>query len=75
MSRENARFLTTLILILGILIMLFSVYRESLLYIGAAVIFSSLIPEFLFNKCPHCGKYLGKNYGRFCQFCGKSLKD
>lgn len=74
MSRENARFLTALLLILGILIMVFSVYRESLRYIGAAVVFSCLIPEFLFNKCPHCGRYLGKNSGRFCQFCGKPLK-
>lgn len=46
---------------------------QPLLIVGVVVAFSCLIPHFLFNKCPHCGKQLGRNEGDFCQFCGKRL--
>ncbi len=29
--------------------------------------------DYLFCKCPHCGKYLGGKAGRFCRFCGKKM--
>ena len=30
-------------------------------------------PDYLYNKCPHCGKRLGRNTGKFCQHCGKEI--
>lgn len=29
--------------------------------------------EYRFNRCPHCGKYLWKNHGDYCQYCGNPL--
>ena len=41
--------------------------------IGVIVAGSSVVPNLLFYKCPHCGKHLGSNGGDFCQYCGKSI--
>ncbi len=26
------------------------------------------------NSCPHCGKYLWRNWGTQCQWCGRSIR-
>jgi hypothetical protein len=26
------------------------------------------------NNCPYCGKYLYRNYGECCQWCGKRIR-
>lgn len=31
--------------------------------------------ELIFNRCPHCGKYLGRQIGRYCRHCGKELEE
>ncbi len=40
--------------------MLLAYVYEPLIIVGALVTFSCLIPHFLYNKCPHCGKQLGR---------------
>ena len=46
-----------------------------LLWVGMVIAFSSLIPHFLFNKCPHCGHQLRPWTQRnpYCPFCGKRV--
>ena len=73
MTIKKARKLRDTLLICGIIVMLLAYIYDPLLIVGAIIAFSALIPHFLFNKCPHCGKQLGRNEGDFCQFCGKSL--
>ena len=75
MSVKKARKLRVILLLSGFVIMLLAYYWEPFFGIGAAVAVSSLIPHFLYNKCPYCGKQLGRNEGNFCQFCGKQLDD
>ncbi len=24
-------------------------------------------------RCPHCGEHLNRNYGQYCQYCGKKI--
>ena len=75
MNVKNARKLTTTLLIVGFALSLLGGYTYEPLFIaGIIVMVSSLIPHFLYNKCPHCGKNLGRNAGRFCQFCGKEYE-
>lgn len=57
----------------GLFIMLCSFDCEPLLIAGAVIMFSGLIPHFLYNKCPHCGKQLGRSEGEYCQHCGNAL--
>lgn len=73
MTVKKARKLRDALLIIGIIIMLLGCLYEALAVIGMIVAFSCLIPHFLFNKCPHCGKQLGRNEGDFCQYCGQPL--
>jgi len=75
MKVKSARKLIVAILIGGfILSLLAAYYYEPLFIVGIIVMVSSLIPHFLYNKCPHCGKNLGRNEGCFCQFCGKEYE-
>ncbi|MGI6689673.1 MAG: DUF7575 domain-containing protein [Christensenellales bacterium] len=55
--------------------MLLAYFYEPLFYIGIVITFSCLIPHFLYNKCPHCGKQLRGNEANFCQYCGKRIDD
>lgn len=73
MKARDAQKLRDKILLIGFLIMLASVLYEPLLIIGVVVSLSCLIPDFLYNKCPHCKKHLGRNNGKFCQHCGEKI--
>ena len=74
MKVKKAQKLRDVLMIAGLFIMLcYSVY-EPLSIIGAVIAFSGLIPHFLFNKCPCCGRQLGRNDGEYCQYCGAELE-
>ena len=73
MKVRDARNLRDILFILGFIVMLGAYIYEPLLTVGAVVMLSGLIPHFLYNKCPHCGKQLGRSDGKFCQHCGKKL--
>lgn len=73
MKVRTAQRLRNTILLAGAVIMLCSHIYEPLFLVGGVVACSCLIPHFLFNKCPHCGKQLGNNEGKRCQHCGKAL--
>ena len=72
---KKARKIRDYLIIAGLFIMLSAYFYEPLFYIGLGITFSCLIPHFLYNKCPHCGKQLGRNEGDFCQYCGKRIDD
>lgn len=55
--------------------MLGSYFYEPLMVSGVVVASACLIPHFLFNKCPHCGKQLGNNEAKCCQHCGKEIDE
>ena len=73
MKVKEAQKLRDTLFIVGIIIMLCAGIFEPLTVIGAVIAFSGLIPHFLYNKCPSCGKQLGRNDGKYCQHCGKAL--
>ena len=73
MKVRNARKLRDVLMFIGVSIMLLSYLYEPLFLVGAIIEFSCLIPHFLYNKCPHCGKQLGRNEGNYCQHCGKRI--
>lgn len=73
MPVKKDRALRDRLLIAGFVVMLLAYVYRPLFYVGGAIAFSCLIPHFLFNRCPHCGKQLGRNEGDFCQYCGKRI--
>ena len=73
MKLRKAQKLRNMLMLVGFVMVLLGYYSDALAIIGLIVAVSGLIPHFLYNKCPHCGKQLGKNEGKFCQFCGRPL--
>ena len=69
---KQAHRLSAALLIAGTVIMLMGLFADWILYAGIIVAFSSLIPHFLWNRCPVYRKQLGNTAGDFCQFCGSS---
>ena len=71
MDHKKARTLRDTLMVIGFVVML-SGYLFGLVstIIGALIMLSCLIPDVLYNKCPHCQKRLGRNEGAFCQHCG-----
>ncbi len=61
----------------AILIGLFGAASESKVSILIMVLlcFGLVIFQIMFHRCPHCGQYLGRNDGKFCQHCGKPLDE
>ena len=73
MNVRDAQNLRNKLFIIGGLIMLSGYLYSPLMIIGIIVMFSGLIPDYLYNKCPHCGKRLGRNEADYCQFCGGKI--
>ncbi|MEL3909154.1 MAG: hypothetical protein P1P64_09155 [Treponemataceae bacterium] len=71
MTVKKARKIRDISIFAGLITMLSAYFYEPLFYVGIVIALSGLIPHFLYNKCPHCGKQLGRNEGDFCQFCGR----
>jgi hypothetical protein len=71
MNHKEARTLRDTLMIIGFIVMLTGyLFGIASTIIGAVIMFSCLVPDFLYNKCPHCKKRLGRNEGTFCQHCG-----
>ncbi|XCP86348.1 hypothetical protein ABXS75_05980 [Roseburia hominis] len=75
MTVKKARKLRDMLLIVGAIMMLLAYFYEPMFIVGVIVAFSCLIPHFVFNKCPHCGRQLGRNEGEFCQYCGERIEE
>jgi hypothetical protein len=73
MTVKKAQKLRNALLLIGAIMMLSGYIYAPLGAAGVIVAFSCLIPHFLFNKCPYCGKQLGRNEGAFCQHCGERI--
>jgi len=73
MKAKKAQRLRDILALTGIIIMLGGYVDEPLLVIGGVVTLSCFIPHFLFNKCSHCGKQLGRNDGKCCPHCGEEI--
>lgn len=75
MKVREAQKLRDTLLVIGFVIMMAAYIYEPLIIIGAIVAFSCLIPDYLYNKCPHCGKRLGRNEAMYCQHCGGRIDE
>ena len=76
MKPEQAQRLRDILLTIGALAMLSSyLLGDVLFWAGLVIALSSLIPHFLYNKCPHCGHQLRPWTYRdpYCPFCGKRV--
>lgn len=75
MKPKRARKLIYFLYIMGFLMILLCYIHIIFLPIGLAVAASSLVPNLLFYRCPHCGKHLGRSGGDYCPHCGTYVED
>ena len=74
MKAKKARRLRDILAFVGILIMFCGYIYEPLLFVGGIVALSCMIPHFLYYRCSHCGKHLGRCEGDRCWHCGKEIE-
>ena len=46
---------------------------DVMFWLGLIIVVADCIVILIFNRCPHCKRYLGKSYGGYCPHCGKKL--
>ena len=73
MKARDAQRLRDTLLLVGFMIMLAGYLQNVLTIIGLIITLSCVIPDFLYNKCLHCAKRLGRNAGKCCQHCGAEI--
>lgn len=73
MKRKYATIVAWTLFLAGVVITLLGYGNETVFNVGMIVSSAALIPVFLFNKCPHCGRWLGRSSGKFCPHCGRPL--
>lgn len=64
--------------IIAVLALQFFDSTAGLVICGAAaalLLTAALYVQLRFMRCPHCGQLLGRNYGEYCQFCGRALDE
>ena len=49
-------------------------YNDGAAYFGGSICILAILFDVLFYRCPHCGKYLGKNStSGYCPHCGRKI--
>lgn len=75
MKPKTAEKLIILLVVVGFVVILLGYFIPVLWAVGAAIALSSILPNILFYRCPHCGRMLGKFRGSFCPHCGERIDD
>ena len=73
MKVSTARELSTILMLGGIILILCREIYMPFLLIGSIITLFGLVVHFLYNKCPYCGRQLGRDYGDYCPHCGRAL--
>lgn len=48
---------------------------DALFNVAIVTLVAMAVVELAFNRCPHCGAYVGRAGGKYCSQCGQSLED
>ena len=82
MSVIRARWISLGLMVLAIITMLIGLRFDGetmtvvLCIAGVLMLVASFVIQFVFHRCPHCGRFLDGNYwGEHCQFCGNQLTE
>ena len=73
MKHSDARTLRDILMTVGFVVIFAGYLYTPLTFVGFVVMLSCLIPDYLYNRCPHCKKRLGRNSGAFCHHCGEKI--
>ena len=76
-NRKRAELATYMIVGVIVLSLILLRMTGQMLFGWIAVVspFVWLIFELIFDRCPHCGKFLGRQIQKYCHHCGEKLED
>ena len=76
MKPKTARLLFWCLLGMGALIGTIGAYHSTVWFaLGLILMVSAAVLRFMFDRCPHCGGFLGRSPGSFCPHCGKKIDE
>ena len=75
MKPKQAKKLIWILCAIGIVAMLFSYLYPLCLLVGVVAVGAAVFLDLRFYRCPHCGRFLWRNNGDFCQHCGESIDE
>ncbi len=75
MSVFKWRIAYTVLVLLAVVMLIISRYTKNpwLTVAGTLLILVALIFDFVFHRCPSCGKYLGMQFCKHCPHCGEEI--
>lgn len=75
MSLKKVEQISWILLLIGFAMILVGAYIDwlPLTLLGLVPWLGASALGFLFYRCPHCNKFLGRAGGQYCPFCGKKL--
>lgn len=62
-------------MLLGVILLYVGIFQRMhlLTYVGIGIVVFFLVFRIVFCRCQHCNRFLGKNRGNHCPYCGKPL--
>ncbi len=72
--KGNAVFFAIALVSVAILLYGASSEDSYLMVTGIAVAAAALLFRTIVVRCPHCGRALGRDFGAYCQHCGKRIE-
>ena len=74
LTLRQKEYVDAAILAAGILIMLAGrIGPVMLLLVGFLAMLGAVVLHMCWWRCPHCGQFLGRDKGEYCQHCGKKI--
>ena len=78
MSRQRARIIAWVLFGVFLVLALIATASgvDAIGYVGIAALIGMAFVELVFDRCPHCGAYAGRQGGGgYCTRCGKRLEE
>ncbi|MDO5401179.1 MAG: hypothetical protein Q4F17_09410 [Eubacteriales bacterium] len=75
MPLNQVKWVRAILFAVGLLMLCLGVHLRllPLTLLGLVPLLGGVLFGFLFYRCPHCGKFLGRADGGYCPFCGEKL--
>ena len=73
MKPKTARKLTLWLGVAGLIFVFCGYIHTGFLALACIALGAGFVVSILFDKCPHCGKSLGRSSTDHCQHCGEKI--
>ena len=74
---KKVRIIVGIIFLIGAIVGIIGTLSDktAIAVVGMIVVLCSVIFNFIFYRCPYCGKYLDRSTGDYCPYCGEDVNE